>query len=226
MPCNLRTLLTLIAVCLLSAGCARPVPWHGRRQPAGGQGELKVDAVKAEPAAPRKLREGNDPPWDVRGWGQTTDDAEKDARAKAAKKVTDYLRRQQPPILWTVTADYVRDHLQTAPPERYAKDDQDLKEAGKVKCWTIPVRVTPDDLTAMAWLAQQEQREQARLHRAAVSRERMAILGRALVSLLAVVVALGTYLRLSSWTKGHHARWLAVAAASVAAVVGLGVWIH
>jgi hypothetical protein len=223
MTSSLRTLLVLFALGLLLVGCAKST-WRGPRQPVAIQGRGKT-VVMAEKKAelPPKLHEGEEPPWDVRGWGLNREDAEKDARKKAAEKVTAYLRRQQPPTMWTVTSDYVRDCLQIGSPERHKELDKDLGEA-KAKCWTIRVKVSSKDLAAMARLAQQEQAEQRRAAQAAVSQERMAILGRILVGLLAAAGALVVYVRLDNWTKGRYSRRLAVGVGVAALLVSLVVW--
>jgi hypothetical protein len=218
------------AAALLPAGCAKRARMQRRSMVVVAQAEAVAvkDAAKPAPAPAKAAKAADeDPSWEVRGWGQSREEAEQDALRRAARRLKDYLRSQEPPVLWTPTPEYVRDHLQRGAAKRRKDLDQDLEAPGapiKVQCWTIPVAVTAEQRVAIAGLDAEYRAEQRRLERAAVSRDRMVLLGRVLVGLVAALLALLAYLRVDEWTKGYYSRWLAAGAAGFLAAVGLGLW--
>jgi hypothetical protein len=56
------------------------------------------------------------------------------------------------------------------------------------------------------------------------SKERMSLLVRVLIGLVAALAALAGYMRLDEATKGYYTRWLRLAALGFVAVVGTGLW--
>src|SRR4051794_23961452 len=101
MRTSLTLLLTLVLLSLASPGLAQP-----RLR------DLKGKAAAAN-AIPEKL-----PAWDVKGRGETQEEAEKDALGKARALLEEYLRRRQPPLRWSPSPNYIRDHLVAGAPQR------------------------------------------------------------------------------------------------------------
>jgi hypothetical protein len=241
-PVPLCLILLGAVIVLVPAACRvrtrHQPPAAAHQPPRPPKAEVKQVAVVVQPAPPRAPRQAaeakrvDEVSWDVAGYGQTRELAEKDALAKAVKKVTDYLRNQKPPVAWTPSSEFVRAHLVRGEAERDEDKDQKLEkeEPGKeplvAQCWVLHVSLTQADRDVIARLDADYRQEQRRQERAALSGERMLFLGRALVGLVAGLLALLAYLRLDEWTKGYYTRPLAVAAFGLAAFIALAVWIR
>jgi hypothetical protein len=214
----LSRLAVLLHLVLLGAGLCAWLPADCAAQ--GGAPAKKAVAKKEAPDLPT---------WEVKGWGQTQEDAELSALKKARDVVEDYLRRRSPPVRWTPTVDYVRDHLKQGAAQRREELDQDVEVGNakmRVKCWTITVSITPQERKTITDLYEQERAQERRIEQGRVAQERMVLLTKVLVGVVAGLLALLAYLRLDDATKGYYSRWLAAGAVVVAAAVGLSVWIR
>ncbi len=172
--------------------------------------------------APVQVEEGKSASWDVKGYGRSREEAEQDALEKARSKVTAYLRRQEPPLFWSPTAAYVRDHLaDTARMEKL--DDVDIGEPPapvvKVQCWRLPVIVTPARYLQMVRENRDDLARQQKVERDARAVERMLLLGKVMGGILALLVGVGGYIRLDDWTKGVYTSCLGVGLGGVVGVV-------
>jgi hypothetical protein len=191
---------------------------------------------------PRKSE--SKPSWVVEGVGTTQDAALENALDSALTKVNEYLDEQRPAIEWRPSRDYVRDNLVRSlrdndPDLKLASQDQDWKERTPI---TVPgqkatglseqrkvgeegrtvyrvllrVDVAPRDLDEIKKLELKHQQE-LRDERA---RARQMVLVRLLAGIVAILIAVASYLRLEDATKGYYTTLLrVVAVAFVAAVV-------
>jgi hypothetical protein len=222
--------LVLLCVCLLAwlpGDCQAQA--KGVRNP-GPRWRPGQPLPKEQAAPPRDGKPGpGDPTWDVKGWGKTQAEAEKDALAKARDLVKEYLRRQDPPVLWTPTPEFVRDHLVKGPARRLEDEDQVVqagKEEIKAQCWELPVAVTARDRDLIAVMENQRRAEQDRLGRLVVGQGRELLLGKVLAALVAVLLAVMAYIRLDDWTKGFYSRWLAVVGVGLVALACVAMWLR
>lgn len=167
---------------------------------------IPVRAVKGSKAAADQAG-----PWTVVGLGQSREDAEQDALEKARQKVVDFVYVEMPRVKWMPSAAYVRDRLVK---ELHNVDDKVLPELGKVRQVDLMVQVTPED-----------QRDIIRQDRQYRTEERMLTLAKLLGAVVALLVAIATYIRLDEYGKGYYTTWLRMAgfSAAVASVAGL-VW--
>jgi hypothetical protein len=204
MRISLLLLLSLLLLSLTSAGSAQP-------RPLGGKGKGKAATEKAHTLKPAR--------WEVKALGQTIEEAEKEALAKARTLVAEYLRRQQPPLTWVPSLSYIREHLLSSVPQRH--EDEDTRVEARtptgeilvypVRCWSWTVAVTPEQYGEMA---REDQRARAG--------ERMVLAAKVTGGLLFLLVAFAGYLRLDEWTQGAYTRWLLLALGSAAVGVGAG----
>ncbi len=165
--------------------------------------------------------------WEVKGWGRNQEEAEQDALARARLRLAAHLRKQERPLAWTPTTNYIRTHLVTGPAQRLTDDDQVVIEGIKAECWALPVALTPMQYTELVKqdrIYRAQQRERQRLDR---SEERILLAGKVMAGLLVVLVGLIGYLRLDEWTGGAYTRWLRFGLGGVltAAGVGVAVWL-
>jgi hypothetical protein len=174
----------------------------------------------------------------AKGWGvcEPNDDedaakkqslaaSEKQAKDNGRLVVINFLRTQEPPILWEPDLDYVYKNFMRGmgEPKRCASDDD--KET-KMLCWLWPVAITPQQLDDM-------RREDAHFRVVMAVRERTAIAETRMVELsrvvgLAVLGLLGVcgFIRLEEWSRGtKQRRLLRVALASLLCVGGVGWWL-
>jgi hypothetical protein len=186
------------------------------------------------------------PVWVVEGVGTTSDAALENALDSALTKVNEYLDEQRPAIEWRPTREYVRDNLVRSlkdgdPALKDASQDQDWKDRTSV---TVPgqkatglcdqrkvgeegntrtvyrvllrAEVAPRDLDEIKKFELKHQQE-LRDERARV---RQMVLVRLLAGIVAILIAVASYLRLEDATKGYYTTLLrVVAVAFVAAVV-------
>ncbi len=186
--------------------------------------------------------------WIVEGLGTGTnpDAAIENALSEAQRKVNDYLDEQRPAIEWRPTRDYVRDNLVKSLKE----SDSSVQEILQDKDWTdrtpitvpgqqatglslqrksddatktiyrvlLRVEVSPKELEKIKDKEIEHQRA-LRLERA---RERQQILVRLLAGIVAVLIAVASYLRLEDATKGYYTTLLRVVAVAFVALVVAG----
>ncbi len=182
--------------------------------------------------------------WVVEGLGTTSDAAIENALDAAQSKANEYLEEQRPALEWRPTREYVRDNLlrnlkDGDPALRDALQDQEWKERTLI---TVPgqsaaglcvqrksdddtktiyrvllrVEVSPKDLEKI----QQKEIEHQQVLRLDRARVRQMVLVRMLAGVVAILIAVASYLRLEDATKGYYTTLLrVVAVAFVAAVV-------
>jgi hypothetical protein len=179
---RLARFASLMALVLLAAGCAAT---QAKEKPRGPRGPEVVAGV-----------EGDNPCWTVTAVGKTAQDADTVALNKAVRAVNEYLERQNPPIEWRPTPEWVNNNLVKS---RVAPKEVDLEDPvlGKGFERTLKVEVGPHQ----RW----EIREKDRGIRV---RERQLVLARVLAGVVALLVAVVGYLRLDDATKGYYTLWL------------------
>jgi hypothetical protein len=153
--------------------------------------------------------------------------SEKQAKDNARVAVVNYLRNQDPPILWEPELDYVYKNFMRGKgePKRSPTDD-DTVENKNMLCWLWPIAITPQQLDEM-------RREDAHFRVAVAVKERTAIAETRMLELSrfvgwAVLALLGVcgFIRLEEWSRGtKQRRWLRVALASLLCVGGVGWWL-
>jgi hypothetical protein len=150
-------------------------------------------------------------PREVTGYGQTKDEARKDAVKQAAESVTAFLQRQDPPLdAWQPDEEYVRTHLL----EGEGREGDQLRVAdGVVRAtWIQPLKRTPD------WNAMVQLNQSAQRHHLAVERQTTAGIG--LAALTALLATGWGYLRVDEWTRGRFSKWLRIGAVTLIALTG------
>jgi hypothetical protein len=221
--------LKCVAVLLLALGAQRTLSASARSDPA------------------RKPE--SKPAWVVEGLGTTSDAALENALDAAQGKVNEYLDEQRPAIEWRPTREYVRDNLlrnlkdgdlkEGGPALRDLLQDQDWKDRTTVTVpgknatglcvqrksddetktiYRVLLRVEVSDKELEKIKAEEVKHQTAlRLDRAHV---RQMVLVRLLAGIVAILIAVASYLRLEDATKGYYTTLLrVVAVAFVAAVV-------
>jgi hypothetical protein len=190
----MRTSLTLLLSLLLLSLASSA----GRSQPRPLRGKPRAAAKAIEPP----------PKWEVKGLGETMEEAEKDALARARTLVEEYLRARQPPVRWSPPLAYLRDHLVVGEPQE-GKPEKIVtpKRVYEMKSWTWTVSVPPD-----------EYRQLVKEDRQARSAERMLLAGKVMGGLVLLLALTAGYLRLTEGQQGGCPRWLRLALAGAAAV--------
>ncbi|HYT90540.1 MAG TPA: hypothetical protein VEL76_17670 [Gemmataceae bacterium] len=198
MRTSLTVFMTVALLSLASGGSAQT-------QPAAGKGKLAPDKARADKTAR----------WEVKGRGETIEEAEKVALARARTLVEEHLRRQQPPLRWSPSAEYIRAHLVSGSPQRLTDEDKTVNTPeGReytLRSWSWTVTITPEQYRELVKDARREK-----------ASDRMLLAGKVTVGLVLLLAALAGYLRLDDWTKGAYTRWLVLALAGLLAGVGTG----
>jgi hypothetical protein len=165
-----------------------------------------------EPAAINGNDETGNGRWNdkAEGFGQTIDDAKQDALKKAQLKVLDYLARQEPPIDWKPTPEFLVEEKMVK--ERETKVEN-LPKSG-LTYWSIfDVEVGPKTL-----------RKILELDRQVRVLSRQILLAKILAVLVAIFAAVGLYYRLDEATKGYYSGWLFLGGLALVGAVGTAVW--
>jgi hypothetical protein len=204
----------------------------------GAQRTLSASA-HSDPRKPESKQNS----WIVEGVGTTQDSALENALDSALTKVNEYLDEQRPAIEWRPSRDYVRDLVRSLPENdpdlKLASQDQDWKERTRIAVpgrkeqgfseqrkvgedgrtvyrVLLRVEVAPRDLDDIK-KKELEHQQKLRDERA---RARQMVLVRLLAGIVAILIAVASYLRLEDATKGYYTTLLrVVAVAFVAAVV-------
>jgi hypothetical protein len=200
---------------------------------AQGPGSAKKGPTKSLPVKDAL------PPWPIVGAGNTSKDSEEealkyakdDALEAACKKVQEYLRAQDPPILWTpASLGIVKKQLFADSPRRLPETEVEkrlrLPPVGKGKwlCWEWTLHLSAEQLTA---LRQEEKRYRAEMISAARHQQalaRMEALAEFTAWSVLVLAAVFVYLRVDQWTAGTKRGWLRLALASLLGS-GIGWWL-
>lgn len=172
---------SLMALVLLAAGLyASPA----KEKPRGAR-EPEVTAS-----------EGAYPSWTITAWGKSVQDADEVALGKAVREVNEYLARQNPPVEWRPSPDWVNKNLVKS---RVTPKEVDLDD---------PVLGKGFERTLKLELGPQQKREILEQDREVRVRERQLMLARILAGVVALLVAVVGYLRLDEATKGYYTLWL------------------
>jgi hypothetical protein len=189
-----------------------------------GQGRIDIRVrgkakALAAPAAP----EGFLMQEEVKGWGATQEDAEKDALEKARVLVENYLKRANPPLRWKPSAAFVHQHLLVGEPRRCEEEDQKIELKGRVvtvQCWVWTVGVTPDQSRLISREEREQRAQVQRQERVVRSEGRMVLLGKVTGGLVLLLAAVAGFLHLDEKIKGSRRVWMKAGLA--AALIGAG----
>jgi len=169
---------------------------HGDEQPAAVNGNEEVSNGR----------------WSDRaeGFGQTIDDAKQDALKKAQQKVLDYLAKQDPPLDWKPTAEFLVEEKLVKEVETKVEN---LPKSG-LTYWSIfDVEVGPKTL-----------RKILELDRQVRVLSRQILLAKILAVLVSIFAAVGLYYRLDEATKGYYSGWLFLGGLALVGAVSTAVW--
>jgi hypothetical protein len=194
---RLARFASLIALILLAAGL-RAAP-------------DRADIPKARVSA---SGDGKYPAWTVTAWGKTPQDGNEVALETAREEVHDYLARQDPPVQWNPSRDWVDKNLVKTRHQEVKNHEEPL--LGEGYDVTLKVEVGPKQYREIL----EKDREQR-------VQQRELLLARVLAGVVALLVAAVAYLRLDEATKGYYTLWLRLGAlglvgAVAAALVVLG----
>jgi hypothetical protein len=148
--------------------------------------------------------------WEIRGWGQSREDAELDALKKARTEILDYLREQGVVLEHGPTERDVRPLV-----KEWSEDEsREVQGIGELRQAKLKVELTSKNLAEFV-----QQDRQVR------SQQRMLWLGKILAVLVALLSAVAGYCRLEEATKGYYTAWLRVVALGFVTAVGAGLWL-
>lgn len=170
----------------------------------------RVAAAQAVPIAQPRAAEKT-PPLTVIGWGETHEDAEKNALRRAQDKLLVYFAEHNHSLQWRPSLDYINNNLVK---ERDSEPTQNFGDGvGDLQGVSLRLEISPRDWQYML-------REDRRV----CAESRMMLLGRLLAGLVASLGAVAGYLRLEEMTKGYYTAWLRLGAMGFVTAVGAGIW--
>jgi hypothetical protein len=168
--------------------------------------------------APRIIRPVGDWPAEVKGYGDTTDQARKSAIHEGIRQLRLVMQRQNPPLQsWDPDPEFVGAHWLILP--GHAGEDFVDENLGLAKkSWIIRLKSDLD------WQEVVSKDRQAARRQVAISRQ--GTLARA-VLLVSLLLGIGfSYLRLEEWTQYRYSRVLRFFGAGlVAGIAGVAWWI-
>jgi hypothetical protein len=176
----------------------------------------RAEAAEDKTVWPEKL---------VKGWGQKRPDAEEHALSKAQEWVGEFLSEKNPGITWTPPMSFIRKNLVKGDAQHLRDDDQETvpgRAEGHTECWAFTVAITRDTYQAMLRMEREHHLQVLRAEREIRMGERMGILGKLLMAVVALLAAVAGYLRLEDWTKGYYTWWLRAAVIGFLSFVALG----
>lgn len=165
----------------------------------------------SRPKPPKTARE---PLWRDSATGEfksSSAEAEEDALRVGSEKVAEYLRRRTPPLDWTPSPDFVRNHL-----KREVKvESRELNDPSAPLTYsaTVELELTSDSLSK---LQQEEHRYQVE--------QRMWWLARIVGGLVLILTAIAGYIRLDDVTKGYYSIPLRIGAVVLGLVGAVVLW--
>jgi hypothetical protein len=160
----------------------------------------------------------------IKGWGRDQAEAEEYAlKDKAQPWVAEFLQKHSG-IYWKPPTSYIRKNLVKGNTQRFKDDDRQVVDGpeGKQECWGLPVGITLDTYREMVRMAREDLARELRREREGRMAQRMDVLAKALVALVAFLVAVAGYFRLEDWTKGYYTWWLRAAVIGFLSFVALG----
>jgi hypothetical protein len=158
----------------------------------------------------------------VDGFGQDRANAELHALGEAQKHITIWLRTRQPPLNWTPSVAYIRDHLLVGDPQR--SEDKDDGPFPGMKCWEFPFAITANQFNHMVQIERQERQREEIAQREARKEERLLLLGKVLAVVVLLLGGVLLYLRVDEWTQGCCGGWLRVALGGMIVAAGAGLF--
>jgi hypothetical protein len=205
--------VSLVAVGVLILGILGGLGCNASPSPARAQPPVQAQepaqAEGSDPAA--AVVEDGTARWTVRGAGQTRDDAKEMALKEAHQKVVEYLARQNPPIEWRPTADYVVSARLVKEERSEKKDSPTLG----LTYWSIlDVQLGPKAF-----------RDILEMDRQARVLQREILVAKVLAVLVSIFTAVALYFRLDEATKGYYSGWLMFAGLALVGAVSAGVWL-
>lgn len=208
---------------LIICSCLCVAAWMNVAAEAQAQGRNK----RQTKSAPKTENPDDKVVWPketVKGWGRNRGDAEEYALQRAQDWVSQWLRQKHPNLTWKPPTSFIRKSLVEGESQHLEAFDKNLGPGpeGLAECWAITVAVTPDSYRAMLRLEREHRTELLRAERAERTGERMAVLVKLLMAVVALLAALAGYLRLEDWTKGYYTWWLRAAVLGFLGFVVLG----
>ena len=224
----MKRYLTLLAALVIVAGVHAQTKGQKPGPKPTTQAAGHKDEVKTPPAPPAPPLEAKEPKekekekhslelGSVNAFGQTEERARTVAQLKARDKVLAFLAKQQPPIKFEPsleflqTGHFVKDEVTTVEVSR----DADGKEVGGAQheC-TVKVELSP---ALFGEILKQEHQS--------IQSDRQWLAGKVLAVLLALVLALGGYFYLDELTKGFYTVMLRIGAVGLVGAVCVAVWL-
>ncbi len=156
------------------------------------------------------VREGLGPvSWTVSAVGVTPEKAYAVAQEKARQKLLDYLAKQNPPISWEPSPEFLQAHnfIKQTP------SNKKIEAEGAYEC------------VLQAELSSQLCQDIIQAERETLASERQWQAAKVFGVLLALLVAVGGYFYLDEATKGYYTVLLRLGALTLVGVVGLVVWL-
>lgn len=200
--------ISLICLCLLT----RATVAYAQAQENGGDRAKRTIIVRNGRNIVKTfhpIEDAKHPTWSATGYGETEKDAELDALKNVGAEITEYLWGTGISHDWSPSLNDLRG-LVTGEPKTIVKD---MEGIGPVRETKLQLEMTPK---AYRRLLQQD-----RQHRAM---ERISILGKIMIVVVALLVALAGYFKLEDATKGYYTAWLRLAAISFIAAIAAGLW--
>ena len=214
----------IVCTCLCVAAWMN-VATEARAQSTGKKNRQTKQA-KAKPPARAEAPDDKTvwPEETFKGWGRTQADAEEFALIKAQAKVGEFLREQQPGINWVPYTGFIKKSLVKGESQRLKEFDKELGQGpvGHAECWALTIAITPDTYRTMLRMEREHHLQLLRAEREVRMGERMGILGKLLMAVVALLAAGAGYLRLEDWTKGYYTWWLRAAVIGFLGFVALG----
>ena len=196
---------SLLALLLTAVGCAQA--------PAGQRGRGRT-----EPQTQARTVDQKAATWEVTGFGETVEDADRNALSDARAKIVEHFQQKGVQLEFDLTLDYIGNRLVKARTELEPQAlDPDHQVAG-AKLGVARHRKLRVELTNRDESEILTQDRQFRVQHLQM------FLFKVLAGIVALLAAVSGYFRLEEATKGYYTGWLRVAAAGLVAGVGACLW--
>jgi hypothetical protein len=170
-------------------------------------------------SSPKLLGQGQVPagfPRKVVGRGLDQESAKEDAYLKAQKQIADWLRGLGPPLTnWQPSLEYIRQ----LPATGARGPEMALSDGTTSETWILTLSV-PQPWEIEHWYKEAQDAENA-----VRARERIILLGKSLVGVVALLAIVAGYLRLDDWTLRRYSRWLQLGGATLVFFALVSWWI-
>jgi hypothetical protein len=196
-PASLLVLLLAAAVGHADQSSDRP----GRRGPIPKQAKTVEQRLVAS--------------WEVPGFGETLADAEHNALKDARSRILEHFHQRGIDLEWDLSLDYISARLVR---ERMEAEPQPLGQEGGPNLGVALQRRLRVELTKA------DESEILKHDREFRVGHRQESLLKMLAGIVALLTAVSGYFRLEEATKGYYTAWLRLAAVTLVAGVGTGLW--